>query len=349
MTFSVDNITVTEAVEISYGNTLEAIEDSKISLYEILFQSNKMNTISAMIQYDYEEPNPIDPTDFPDNSNFTQANFSYKMAIFQLYIIAKFIILYKSGDIQYPSTELELITKILPILPISPSIPIIKKVLTYTARDTTSYGGLILEYDVGGTKISFILLRGTQIADEWYEDAQFILTHPDWAEGHPLLQVHHGFNNVYTKGSNSLREQIWDYITNNTINHLFICGHSLGAGISNLIAADITINKPLLRLKTRIYPIASPYSGNKHFVELINTKSLSDTYSGIFTVINSKDPVPAVRMPFYHRTFPQLFIFKHDGKSPGSTHFINTYIESLILFGPDFDICAPVSSICDQS
>ena len=124
-----------------------------------------------------------------------------------------------------------------------------------------------------------------------------------------------------------------------------MAGHSLGGGLAHVFAADISFNQPLLRNVTKIYTIAAPYTGNKAFCDLINSKNSSPNYSGIFNIINNNDYVPTIKELFYKRLNVQTFCFSNPGNgSLGSWHFVSTYIKG--IQDSKFDECAKVSSSC---
>jgi hypothetical protein len=153
---------------------------------------------------------------------------------------------------------------------------------------------------------------------------------------------------MYT--NNNVRNDTWNYLNNTKITNLIIGGHSLGGGIANILTADITLNKPLLRDISKIYTLAAPYSGNKNFVDLINTKNKSNIYSGIFNIINNKDVVPTVKRPDYSRIKIQTFCFSYKGDGSiiiGSWHITDSYIYGILSNVFDED-CAKRSQTCGK-
>jgi len=236
---------------------------------------------------------------------------------------------------------------------------VIKKILVYTCISNfakyNSYGGYIIEYtSIDNIKSAFIVLRGTSFLCELYIDAlQLLEKKPIWTTN-ANVSVHTGFNNAYSVYSNvdvpTLRDQICSYLdTNPNIQNLYITGHSLGASICAIIMADLAINYPSIRLISKCYAVATPYTGNSAFVNLITTTSsriipppITPTYTGFFNIGNISDPVFNLGLPFYERIPVQLFCFSETAFNPHSVALYMKNIKSNIRW----ENCAETTRSC---
>lgn len=319
-------------------------------------QDDKNQTILDNIKY-LDDIKPQFPSILPSCDELCQKLFSSNVAILSLYFIQVIVYLYKQNPnkLNYPIINTQNI--LYTINTFLPENAKAVKLLTYTCEKdlNTYYGGFIIEYTLNSKITSFIVFRGTQESCEWGEDAKEGLINPSWLTQYSNVKVHNGFNNIYTnkKAIFSLREQIWNYINKNTFSNLVVTGHSLGGGLCYLFAADISANKPELRNKTKIFSFAGPYTGNKEFIKLILSVDSTAIYSGIFSIINTQDPVPNTKLPLHENIPVQKFCFTSFGNgTTGSVHFPDTYMKGLIdnsqLFDSDAKTKASCGSSCDK-
>ena len=369
--FKIYNILLDEAYQeaAAYSQNL-----SEINIDQNIIMNNTY-------YYTYQDPNnpePTCPTGYvngnaiylPSPSQINQNTFNSNTAILSLYFIQSFVYMFKNYSptgAQPPNTLLPYdgmtgtnITNISTIqtyltnAKISTASPTCVNMLTYISQTSysafvNSYGGCILEYLIDGQLTSFIVLRGTQLDSEWHEDSNVDKVTPVWLDN-TNTKVHQGFNYVYYDknfGVTSLREQINNYLTTKTgqITNLIITGHSLGSGIAYLLAADISKNNPSLRIKTKFFPFAGPYSGNQDFVNIITNTKPNPPVDQLFAVINKADPVPTTKLPFYERIPSQLFFFTDKGTGGAYPHLPSTYRSNLELAASTFNTIGTNSSI----
>lgn len=219
---------------------------------------------------------------------------------------------------------------------------------------TETYAGFILKIKYEREFVIIIAIRGTNYPCEWYEDAKVVLKKPSWVKETSLVKVHSGFNDMYVNtgflgGDNevSVRKNVYLYlntITEETIpSKIIITGHSLGAGVANLLTADISENFPRYRNICKIFSFAAPYSGNKEFSVLINENTIGiQNYSGLFLVINTDDPIPTLGLAGYVRPEYQLFCFTGgtniDTNNLFSAHKSRCYIRGMQESASEFDV-----------
>lgn len=176
------------------------------------------------------------------------------------------------------------------------------KPLVYNCRNVSGWsnrwGGFIFEWK----NASFICLRGSANVCDFYEDGKQNKTSALWLPKDSPALIHTGFNNMYTNeirwGVKTLRDQIWDYFSSFSKTEFlkrrwYVTGHSLGAALSSVLAADISVNNKELRSVMEFYNFAPPCIGNADLVKIIMDASYRDgNYIGIFGIINYYDPVP---------------------------------------------------------
>ena len=316
------------------------------------YRKEYFQTLSNTTSTPPPNPIPIFPSMLPSTSQLYDSSFSSYVAILNMYFIQLFVYFFDNNiDSLAISDALNLINT----SNLLPSGAVVVNLLIYSCihdTNTTSYGGMIVEYNA----TSFIVLRGTQStgADgpghncEWVMDSTEALVTPNWIDPikYPGVLVHSGFNQIYTisfansQGITipSLREQIYNYISLNRMNNLIITGHSLGGGICYLLAADLAANLLQIRLNTKIYTVAGPYSGNQQFINIITSPPFSEpNYTGVFAIINTADKVPETKLRFgYERIPSQLFCFTIPGNIKDA-HAPSTYREGLENNGSIFD------------
>jgi hypothetical protein len=377
--FKVYNILLDEAYQKAnvYAENLSEFDvDQNVVLNNTYYYTYK----------DSDNPEPACPTGFvngnpiclPSQQQINQNTFNSNTAILSLYFIQSFVYMFKNysptgtmqpsntllpydGSTGTNNTNISTIQNYLSNAKISSVSPTCANMLTYISQSSkttfdvpvNSYGGCILEYSINGQLTSFIVLRGTQLDSEWYEDSRVDKVKTVWLGLDTNAKVHHGFNDVYNDedlfiGSTSLRDQINNYLTQQKISqitNLIITGHSLGSGIAYLIAADISKNNPSLRSKTKFFPFAGPYSGNQQFVDFITNTKPTPPVDQLFAVINKADPVPTIQLPFYERIPSQLFFFTDKGTGGAYPHLPSTYRKNLELAASTFNTIGTNNSI----
>ncbi|XP_002525129.2 phospholipase A1-IIgamma [Ricinus communis] len=153
--------------------------------------------------------------------------------------------------------------------------------------------------------------RGTLQPLEWIKDFDFPLTSAsDVLGGHNDAQVHQGFHSVYTSDNpqsqtskTSARQQVLDglrELVNKFENEeisVTVVGHSLGAALATLSAADIVANgfnrtdkQANKSCPVTAFAFACPRTGNRGFKQVCD--SLEDLR--ILRITNTPDMVPKV-------------------------------------------------------
>lgn len=108
-----------------------------------------------------------------------------------------------------------------------------------------------------------IAFTGTFFLDEWKYDFTYPLVEATQLNGYePGIKVHKGFYEIYL----SVRDSIWKLYSAHadTIEDVYITGHSLGGAISTIAAFDFAATMPIH------YSFAAPRSGNVAYAQKFN-------------------------------------------------------------------------------
>ena len=138
------------------------------------------------------------------------------------------------------------------------------------------------------------------------------------------VKVESGFFGIYTDQdsstqTNSMQEQLFLLIdkyqkSDKPINQLYITGHSLGAGISELFTLDLALSMPDVKVSN--YNYASPRVGNDRFVDFYEQQILQhNSNSRTIRIQNVRDRVPCVPLPeegYRHLSYAYLVDFYKD-------------------------------------
>lgn len=167
----------------------------------------------------------------------------------------------------------------------------------HTGEDV-SYGFLA----VSGAKELVVALRGTATIWEWIHDLSFLLV-PSPIPGLSGM-TEDGFTSIFRslttrnqQGSANLMNAIRALLDSGVAASVTVCGHSLGAALATLVAAnvalDTTVRSPTL------YTFASPRVGEHLFA-----RSFNAIVPASFRVANRQDLVPqlppVLPLPYEH-------------------------------------------------
>ena len=176
----------------------------------------------------------------------------------------------------------------------------------------------------------FLVFRGTMTTNEWVADLKVRLVPcPFLGSG----KVHDGFLHTYEL----FRVTILDAVgATEGMSRLFITGHSLGAGLATLAAADIATTARPFPLTA--YTYASPRVGDRQFAADYNARLGLRSYR----IANTCDMVVSVPFPvpflgfiggyFTHVDAPVDFTTQREDAE--KNHDIETYLDAMKKIGP---------------
>lgn len=176
--------------------------------------------------------------------------------------------------------------------------------------------------DVPAADALMILFKGTTSAYEWSIDFTYQTTStssvisgaatasrsreqrsPLWTDADDVL-IHQGFAQFYSK----MRSRIHDGIARAGRSALYLCGHSLGAGVANVCLFDVLQSQ--LRAIPFVYcvTVASPRVGNPAFARYLDQANL-------YQLRNTADIVPLVPLTWTPslKGEKELFEYEHAG------------------------------------
>ena len=166
--------------------------------------------------------------------------------------------------------------------PLWPLQPPFELVTTFAARlpfhETETFGFVARRPDTGDAYVAF---RGTESVDDWLINIEVrqVAQRPGWGN------VEAGFADVYGQCS----AHIIDALKSVSPRQVFVTGHSLGAALASLCAADMKVETGMTPV---LYTFASPRVGNPAFAKRFNVEC-----PGTWRVANTEDIITTVPPP----------------------------------------------------
>jgi len=176
---------------------------------------------------------------------------------------------------------------------------------------------------------AYLVFRGTMTTNEWVADLNVrLVPRPYLGSG----QVHDGFLRTYELFRATILESLRQVGRGD---RLLVTGHSLGAGLATLAAADVATVRP--GAAPTIYTFASPRVGDRQFASEYNAR----LGSGSYRVANTCDMVVSVPFPvpflgfiggyFTHVDAPVDFTVQVEDAE--KNHDLATYLEAMKRLG----------------
>jgi len=200
--------------------------------------------------------------------------------------------------------------------------------------DVKNIGFSIVSYDAQTVLICF---RGSQTAIDFVDDSKYNYYTPINGQFPPqknpetALYTAPGFTAVYNEIKTNIITTIGTY---KNIKRVYICGHSLGASLSMLLAYDLSTN-PKYTTMVEVYGIAPPKTGDKLFTTTIENNckyalsliNLADMVPSITTTYMYNKYAPNIPCSFLHVT--PIAIFNNIKATIGDCHLITAYYEGI--------------------
>jgi triacylglycerol lipase len=185
--------------------------------------------------------------------------------------------------------------------------------------------GLPIGFIASSNTDIYLIFRGTMTTREVLRDLSINLSRYPYAG---LGKVHDGFVQVYDK----FRPPILDFLSRaGSGKRLFVAGHSLGAALATLAAADICLSTAFT--SPIVYTYASPRVGDREFAEGYNRLCRGRSFRIANTcdlVVSMPFPVPFLSFVggyFTHVDEPVEFTAQEEDVE--RNHDIGTYLASL--------------------
>ena len=127
----------------------------------------------------------------------------------------------------------------------------------------------------------YFIFRGTQTINDMTTDLAYNYyntKNPDY--NNESIHIHKSYLSLY----NGIKDELKSFIKDTT--NIFICGHSMGAGLGYILAEDISSNP---KYNVKVIGIAPPRIGNTSFVSKLYNQS-----SYLMSVINLADVIPSM-------------------------------------------------------
>jgi triacylglycerol lipase len=144
--------------------------------------------------------------------------------------------------------------------------------------------GVLVPYGFVATKgmDAYVVIRGTLSPLEWLEDATILPVPfaPNWGN------TTQGFKGIYNQLSPTINQAIQTLTSANAFTALYVTGHSLGAALSHLAAADIYIQQHISPIS---YTLAGPRTGDPAFTAAFDRVGLQT-----WRIFNTEDIVPTL-------------------------------------------------------
>lgn len=192
-----------------------------------------------------------------------------------------------------------------------------------------------------------ICFRGSQTIIDYIEDTKYNYYNPVNGvlpvESNPETKVytHPGYTSIYTE--NGIRGDILSNINThiknnpNKLSRIFICGHSLGASLSFLLANELG---GLYTNMVEVYGIAPPKTGDNPF-----SNSVQNNCKYALSLINLADMVPSLITTYMHNKnnpkipcsfshIEPIAIFNNIQSSTQNCHLIDAYYEGITIGNP---------------
>jgi len=180
-------------------------------------------------------------------------------------------------------------------------------------------------------KLVVLSFRGFHSNQNWIEDFKIALICSDLC---PTCRVHHGFWESWT----GMRDMIIPNVLAATKAHphyrFIVTGHSLGAAIATLAAADIRKRNKWLHENTELYTFGSPRVGSVATADFLSKQSKKN-----YRITATADPVPRAPPPLfgYMHMSPEYWISRN-GEDPKAedVHVLTGYYNEQGNTGTDF-------------
>ena len=221
---------------------------------------------------------------------------------------------------------------------LSEDFRLIKKLFSGDINEESGFIGFIAINEKN--KKIFIIFRGTENDDEWFDNINISLRNYISLENKSWGQVHSGFYSIYRGNKeNSIGKDIEETLKKlkDEYDHIFVAGHSLGGALATLTIPDL-IDSGINQHRITVYTFGSPRCCNNELANMLNDSGVKH-----WRINNTEDfivslpwaPTPKREkyllkyLPLYQHTgIPISFTIGH-GNLPQNHNLQETYMEGI--------------------
>ncbi|MEO3946979.1 lipase family protein [Gorillibacterium sp. CAU 1737] len=194
-----------------------------------------------------------------------------------------------------------------------------------------------------------IAFRGTSSANDWVSDLIASQKSFDCVE-EPCL-THRGFTAIYSSARDGIFSALSDLSSTKA---LTVTGHSLGAALATLCAADVASNGTFSSFS--LYTYGSPRVGDPAFVDSFSGK-ITDRhrFANLFDIVTYVPPTaykpPKQEITYSYRHVPEHIPLSFQNGSFGLNHVISSYFTELAKLQPEYTqaLCTANPGFCPTS
>lgn len=187
-----------------------------------------------------------------------------------------------------------------------------------------------------------IAFRGTSSTTNWLSDINAVQKKFKYLKEDCL--THRGFTDIYSSARDEITAVLGRLSPDKT---LYITGHSLGAALATLCAADIASNTAYNA--PRLYTYGSPRVGDPAFANAFGKYVRSSLrFANLFDVVTYAPPtifkLPRYEKKYYYTHVQTLSALSFQNGSVGLNHVIRSYFAALSKTQPEY-----TASLCKEN
>jgi hypothetical protein len=187
-----------------------------------------------------------------------------------------------------------------------------------------------------------IAFRGTSSTTNWLSDINAVQKKFKYLKEDCL--THRGFTDIYSSARDGITAALGKLSPDKT---LYITGHSLGAALATLCAADIASNTAYSA--PRLYTYGSPRVGDPAFANAFGKYVRSSLrFANLFDVVTYAPPtvfkLPRYEKKYYYTHVQSLSPLSFQNGSVGLNHVIRSYFAALSKTRPEY-----TASLCKEN
>ncbi|WP_150275674.1 lipase family protein [Paenibacillus tepidiphilus] len=190
--------------------------------------------------------------------------------------------------------------------------------------------GFILESE----EAIIVAFRGTSSATDWFSD--MIASQKRFKYIKEDVLTHRGFTDIYSSARPGILSALRELPAGKS---LYVTGHSLGAALATLCAADVAANTG--HLPPLLYTYGSPRVGDPDFAKAAGSYAAAIfRYANPFDIVVHAPPtvykLPKREKKYYYSHVRPLYSLPFQNGAIGLNHIISSYFAELSKSDPQF-------------